>query len=151
MLRWITAGESHGPELIATLEGLPEQYATERRSHITTYCSFLTSASAMFVLLMICRGSSTFMCEGFAQARVVPWQKPQIRLYASRVKCWWKYLIPEGTIRLSPSPGFPLLVAANASSLRPFERKQGKRCRVGVVLGENLGRSGVGISGHWRL
>ncbi|MGO3032136.1 MAG: chorismate synthase, partial [Microbacterium gubbeenense] len=23
MLRWITAGESHGPELIATLEGLP--------------------------------------------------------------------------------------------------------------------------------
>ena len=23
MLRWLTAGESHGPELIATLEGLP--------------------------------------------------------------------------------------------------------------------------------
>ncbi|MFM6940060.1 MAG: chorismate synthase, partial [Rhodoluna sp.] len=23
MLRWITAGESHGPELVAVLEGLP--------------------------------------------------------------------------------------------------------------------------------
>ncbi|MES1212715.1 MAG: chorismate synthase, partial [Leifsonia sp.] len=23
MLRWLTAGESHGPELVAVLEGLP--------------------------------------------------------------------------------------------------------------------------------
>jgi Chorismate synthase len=40
MLRWLTAGESHGPELVATLEGLPAgvevteeeiQHALQRR------------------------------------------------------------------------------------------------------------------------
>ena len=31
MLRWLTAGESHGPELLAILEGLPELRGLQQR------------------------------------------------------------------------------------------------------------------------
>ncbi|HHW49886.1 MAG TPA: chorismate synthase, partial [Pseudoclavibacter sp.] len=32
MLRWLTAGESHGPELIAVMEGLPAGVPVSREA-----------------------------------------------------------------------------------------------------------------------
>jgi chorismate synthase len=32
MLRWLTAGESHGPELVAMLEGLPSGVPISREA-----------------------------------------------------------------------------------------------------------------------
>jgi chorismate synthase len=34
MLRWITAGESHGPELIGVLEGFPAGVSVDKQSII---------------------------------------------------------------------------------------------------------------------
>ena len=46
MLRWLTAGESHGPELIAILEGLPAGVPITAELGSRPTCSAASSARA---------------------------------------------------------------------------------------------------------
>ena len=41
MLRWLTAGESHGPSLVAILEGLPAHVRVTTDDPIIAYKAFL--------------------------------------------------------------------------------------------------------------